>query len=118
MTTTPVAPDAVTSDYILSLVADERARQDIRWGEQNHPLGTGAAPFKALADVYRQACDAAAERGEVTWAHIALEEVFEALAEEDPAKFVIEAVQAMGVLCAAIESEVRNNPSLILPPPF
>ncbi|HEY1176405.1 MAG TPA: hypothetical protein VGF17_09630 [Phytomonospora sp.] len=122
MTTQTVAPavqpSTLLTERILWLVAVERQAQDAKWGEQNHPLGTGAAPFKALADTYRDACDAAAERGEVTWAHIALEEVFEALAETDPNAFVTEALQAAAVLVAAIESEVRNNPALILPPPF
>jgi hypothetical protein len=114
-----VLPPAPTlADKVLSLAAVERRRQDVQWGEQNHPLGTGAAPFKALAETYRKACQDAADRGECTWAHIALEEFFEALAEDDPAKFAHEAIQTIAVLSAAVECLLRADPNLTLPPPF
>lgn len=118
MTTTPVAAPAVPTSYVLSLVADERARQDIRWGESNHELGIGAGPLGALAGVYRDLLNTAAENGEVTWAHIALKKFFEALGTDDPTVFAKEAIEAMAVLSAAIESESRRNPSMTLPPPF
>lgn len=111
-------PPEKPHERVLHLAAVERRRQDDTWGVVDHPLGTGSAPFKALADVYRRACGKAADRGELTWAHIALEEFFEALAEDDPAKFAAEAIQTIAVLSAAVESLLRADPNLTLPPPF
>lgn len=115
---TSMFPPETPTQRLLRLVGTERRRQDDRWGPQDHPLGTGSAPFKALAETYRKACDDAAERDGLTWAHIVLEEVFEALAEDDPAKFALEALQSAAVLVAAVESLVRADPDLCLPPPF
>jgi hypothetical protein len=105
----PLSPTTV----LLSLVAAERGRQDARWGEQNHPLGTGSPVFMRLAERLRANCDDAAEADEVTWAHIGLEEFFEALAEGYPAAFAVEAIQTCAVLIAAVESEIRRDPSLL-----
>ena len=93
----------------LSDVQNERARQDAKWGEQNHPDGTGAdtKPLRticsdetgaaALADLATFATDTAAELNLVTWRDILLEEVFEALAESDPAKLRTELIQTAAV---------------------
>ena len=99
-------------------VAAERARQDAKWGEQNHPDGTGprATPLNrivhdgpigetsgsthyahGLAMMAVRATDQAARVGTVTWADILLEEVFEALAENDPAKLRAELIQVAAV---------------------
>lgn len=91
-----LGPDAA----ILAEVQAERARQDARWGEQNHPDGTGRDGDKVNADYARMACEAAASRGEVTWRHIAAEEDLEAHAESDPVKLRAELIQAAAVKVA------------------
>lgn len=81
-------------DQVLGEVAQERAAQDAKWGEQNHPdvdvviagLPASQAPRYA-AQFYRvptaaaakSETDAAARAGACSWAHIAVEELAEAL---------------------------------------
>lgn len=95
--------------------AAERARQDAKWGEQNHPDGTGRdesvlygvatqtnryLDYSTAAELAEHATNAtndAAESGTVTWRDILLEEVFEALAEDDATKLRTELVQVAAV---------------------
>jgi hypothetical protein len=133
----------------LDEVAAERRRQDEKWGEQNHPDGTGAtwglagasgprllamvrdALHRAVNPTYRSTylSGVGVEVGEdgqvvalahgdltigeipargATWLLIALEEVFEALVEDDPVKLRAELVQAAAVLVAWIEAIDRR----------
>ncbi len=78
-------------------VAEELDRQRLKFGEQNHPDGTGGSAFKAAADTFRQLCDWDTKTGAVTWRIILQEEVYEALAESDPAKLRAELVQVAAV---------------------
>jgi len=96
-------------------VRAERARQDEKWGEQNHPDGTGPqmpvlfaagwhlgeadmhARAAKLAAAAKASTDLRASNGAVTWTDILLEEVFEALAEDDPTKLRAELVQVAAV---------------------
>lgn len=111
--------------HMLGRILYERMRQDAKWGEQNHPDGTGPRkkPLYELAphdrDGYspsaaritqlaRRNCDAAAQRGELTWRDILLEEVFEALAEDDPARLREELVQVAAVAAAWTEAIDRR----------
>lgn len=105
----------------VDAVAAERRRQDAKWGEQNHPDGTG--PYEEpvaqilgdyikaerAADLAKGATDLAAERGDVTWADILLEEVFEALAEKDPLRLRGELVQVSAVAQQWVESIDRQS---------
>lgn len=102
MTVTPIRTLVVLADVIA-----ERARQDGRWGQQNHPNGTGA-PLARLAARARRECERAFNLGRGTWADIFLEEVFEALAEADPVKLRGELVQAIAVGEAWIECIDRH----------
>jgi hypothetical protein len=78
-------------------VRDESVRQDDKWGEQNHPDGTGR-PFDAeIAAKIREQCDQATEDGSITWRHILAEEVFESFAESDPEKLKYELLQVAAV---------------------
>lgn len=81
---------------ILQDIADERARQDTRWGVQSHPDGTGPAFDRLLEQTRQQIADAVAA-GAVTWRHIFLEEVVEALAETGPVALRTELVQVAAV---------------------
>ena len=89
---------------LLTEVAAERASQDARWGEQNHPNGTGLYQHRAAATRARMVCDRNAELGTVTWADILREEFCEALAESDPALLRAELVQVAAVATAWAEA--------------
>jgi hypothetical protein len=107
-------PDEVTEVYayrpqarVLDAFLQERSHQDAKWGEQNHPDGTGER-FRADADMYRADCDAAARAGSLHWLDILLEEVYEAAAESDPKKLRVELVQSAAVIMAWIEAIDRR----------
>ena len=117
-------------DTVLAEVRAERERQKVKWGEQNHPDGTGekSLPLNrivfsgpgitsgdthyafALSFMAKQATDRAAKGGTVTWADILLEEVFEALAESDPDKVRTELVQVAAVCAQWVEAIDRRTP--------
>jgi hypothetical protein len=101
---------------VLAEVAEERVRQDARWGEQNHPDGTGPGAllfgigFDQWAHAVRQAVDRAARAHRSEWASILLEEVFEALAEGDPVRLRVELVQVAAVAVSWAEAIDRRQP--------
>lgn len=92
---------------LLAEIAAERARQDAKWGQQNHPDGTISA-WIVYADVARNRCREKADAGSVTWADILREEVYEALAEDDPARLRAELIQVAAVAVAWIEAIDRR----------
>lgn len=109
---------------VLVEVRMERHRQDAKWGEANHPDGTGAMCIRdgrpvadpiilevrrERAQADRQACDEAACAGRLTWRHILREEVSEACAEDDPAKLRAELVQVAAVAVKWIEAIDRRE---------
>lgn len=81
----------------LAEVAAERCRQDKKWGEQNHPDGTGGRVGEALAHYLRAFCDQEHGAGFGTWASILAEEVGEAFAEDDAVALRGELVQVAAV---------------------
>ncbi len=87
----------------------ERLNQHARWGEQNHPDGTGSEGFQRQASVRRAATDLAAKQKRLTWRHILLEEVFEALAESDPVRLREELIQTAAVATAWVEAIDRRS---------
>lgn len=93
----------LTHGRIFDDIAVERMRQDEKWGPQHHHDGTSARVFGQLADAYRDDCDRAASTDRLTWRHILLEEVFEALGEQDQAKLRAELVQVSAVVVAWVE---------------
>ncbi|OKJ06812.1 hypothetical protein [Kitasatospora sp. CB01950] len=78
----------------------ERTRQLAKFGDQHHPDGTGLPIYAHSAVRYREQADRNAESGVLAWRDVLLEEVYEALAESDPAKLRAELVQVAAV-CAA-----------------
>ncbi|MFJ6386430.1 hypothetical protein ACIQJT_02355 [Streptomyces sp. NPDC091972] len=105
-----------TTHRVLREVLAERARQDERWGEQNHPDGTGPTiellpgwPARELADAARATCQLHADQGILTYRDVFGEEVCEALAENDPAKLRAELVQAVAVGVLWIEAIDRRR---------
>lgn len=86
----------------------ERQRQLAKWGEQHHPDGTGGLFLANMAHVLRSECQEAADRGEVTWRQILMEECGEAFAETDPEQLVAELTQAAAVIQAWI-TDVKSR---------
>lgn len=105
---------------VLNEVSEERVRQESKWGEQNHPNGTGpeyvcwpavasaSNTYENLANRAKTSTDTAAEHGGLTYADIFLEEVFEAMAESDPAKLRAELIQCAAVAAAWVEKIDRD----------
>ena len=93
----------------------ERARQDARFGEQNHPDLAGDAEtqcdaremFARYAGNYRDINDGTFDPRDTDprqdWTGILLEEVYEALAESDPVKLRTELIQTAAVCVAWVE---------------
>lgn len=99
---------------VLNEVARERERQDKKWGEQNHPDGTGNYDGNMETRRMRAAFAKArtqrnAGLGTKTWKHILNEEVAEALAEDDPSALRAELLQAAAVVVAWIEAIDRRG---------
>lgn len=111
------AAEAVLS--VLADVAEERVRQDAKWGQQNHPDGTGPSEHLAdspkmpryadLARYVRERVDMLADAARSRWSSILLEEVFEALAEDDPATLRRELVQVAAVAASWVEAIDRRT---------
>lgn len=97
------------SDVVIALMR-ERARQDEKWGEQNHRDGTGGEHYWEVARIMREDCDRAAREERVTWAHILEEEVYEALAEKDSAALRTELIQVAAVAVAWVQAIDRRRP--------
>lgn len=97
---------------IMNEIVLERYAQDEKWGEQNHPFNSNDHQvwFSALASVSKKANDDSARLGNLTWADILLEEVYEAIAEKDPKKIREELIQVAAVAAAAIECLDRHEP--------
>lgn len=100
-------PTDPTEDVLGEIYA-ERERQDARWGEQNHPNGTGGHSFRDAADSWRRINDDNATKGTPNHAAILLEEVFEAVAEDDVARLREELIQVAAVACCWIEKLDRE----------
>ncbi len=109
------AGESMSTESVLDEVRAERARQDAKWGEQNHPDGTGRVvhldymPAEKQADEMKGRCQEKARRGTITYSDIALEEVYEANAETDPVKLRAELVQVAAVYVAWIEAIDRRT---------
>lgn len=93
---------------ILNQIRDERIRQDLKWGQQNHPNGTTSL-YEGMAKLSRQIADDFAESGELTWLDILREEFYEAISEEDTAKLRAELIQVAAVATAWIEAIDRAH---------
>lgn len=104
---------------IYDEIIAERARQDAKWGEQNWPsVGTycDARAPEIAAEVFEipteaQAkfmCQQATASGELTFAHIAIEELCEAVAAPDDVARRAELVQLAAVCVQWIEAIDRR----------
>jgi hypothetical protein len=120
---TPEKQGKATS-RVLDELATERGKQDEQWGEQNHPIRwprhneRDRSMYQDQANAWKRinaervrianAAGATSDRN-CSWDGIALEELYEALAEGDPAAIRAELVQAGAVIVAMIESLDRNG---------
>lgn len=96
------------SAAILEEVSHERARQDAKWGQQDHPNGTGVPSMQAAAERSRRVCEQNFYNGSGTWADILREEFHEALAEGEPANLRTELIQVAAVAVAWVEKIDRD----------
>lgn len=105
---------------VLAEIEAERAHQHAKWGEQNHPDGTGRrvrwAAFlpsmrsaAAIAQAAKAMTDHQAAAQTLTYRDIALEEVAEAFAESDPATLRTELIQSAAVFVQWIEAIDRRS---------
>lgn len=114
---------SLAKDMVLQAISEERIIQDAKWGEQNHPDGTGEnltflwGPASANLDMrtgaelaahFKAACDGQFDVNAGNWRGILLEEVFEALAESDPVKLRTELLQVAAVVVAWVEAIHRR----------
>jgi len=88
---------------ILGDVYAERVRQITKFGEQHRKDGTGGPVMQHKADEARACCEYLAKHGGADWRAVLLEEVFEAMAEDDPVKLRAELVQSAAVCVAWVE---------------
>ncbi|MEV5770115.1 hypothetical protein AB0L49_02425 [Streptomyces antimycoticus] len=122
------APDPTRS--VLDEVHAERCRQNEKWGEQNHPdVDPRDIPYvthsyyASRADIWRQVneertkpsrslgrCTGHPEgpHPHTAWDGVLLEEAYEALAEEDPARLRAELIQVAAVAVAWVEAIDRR----------
>lgn len=101
-------------EEVFAAVRAERERQENLWGEQNHPSQGGSLPadwrkqYGLNAAKWKSINDERVHYGQLGWDGILLEEVFEALAEEDPEKLRAELVQSMAVILNWLECIERR----------
>lgn len=95
-------------DLIYLHIEAERLKQDKKWGEQNHPDGTGGPGWQFEANVAREVCRQVFAAGQGTWRNVLDEEVAEAFAESDPQKLRAELIQVAAVAIAWVEAIERR----------
>jgi hypothetical protein len=109
--------DAAMMLAVLGDISAERVKQDAKWGEQNHPSVDTVLASRVVYDAQRMTeeyeipsearakflCDENFRRGVGTWAHIAVEELSEAVSAEGDEVRRGELVQLAAVVVAWIE---------------
>lgn len=88
----------------------EHARQDAKWGVQKRADGTGGPVMRSEAESMRDRCEFLAANGGADWRAVLLEEIYEALAEDDPVKLRAELVQSAAVIVCWIEDIDSRTP--------
>ena len=107
---------AVETHNALCEIRAERDSQDQQWGEQNHPMlpsdGYGwliQGDYECLARTWKTTNAYRAQKGQLAWDGILLEEVYEALCEPDAKKREVELIQVAAVAVAAWEASRRQR---------
>lgn len=111
-------------EHILQEIVNERIRQDQKWGKQNHPSvdvvlenrDGGCTPERMCEefeipseDRARQMCEIHAKRKDLTWTHIVVEELSEAVSCKNDAERRQELVQLAACVVAWIENIDEKN---------
>ena len=104
------------TEHVLSLVADERLRQEARYGPANELLRDGSGPETRWLGPYTGDSASAIQRrlradyedwedevGAPTWVHLIREEIAEAFEEDDPALLAEELVQVAALCVSWVE---------------
>jgi hypothetical protein len=94
---------------VVREVRYERFEQGAKWGQQDHPDGTGLWVHQAASRAAREECDFAFQAGRGSWRLILAEEVAEAFAETDPAALRTELLQVAAVAVAWVEALDRRT---------
>ncbi len=97
---------------VLTEVADERARQDEKWGAVQHLPGgdgTGSLGQKVAAIMARDLCQARMNNRSDSWCDVLTEEYAEAMAESDPALLRAELIQVAAVAVKWVEDIDRRS---------
>jgi uncharacterized protein YdbL (DUF1318 family) len=92
---------------IANEIAAEREAQVEQWGQQDHPSSQSELDAKRAeknANHWKGVNDTRVQAGTLTWDGILLEEVWEALAEQDPAARRAELIQVAAVAAAEVEA--------------
>ena len=106
-----VTPLHEARSFVLTEVAQERARQDDLWGEQNHPDGTGEdCPYqwRGMAVLAQLKANRAAEAGLLTWRDVLMEEFAEAMEAPTDELLREELIQVAAVAAAWVEAIDRR----------
>lgn len=93
---------------VLAEIQAERMRQLTKWGVQHREDGTGGPVMRDEAEAMKYRCQYLAEHGGADWRAVLLEEVYEALAEADPAALRAELVQ-VGAVCTAWIEDIDSR---------
>lgn len=108
-------------ENIFNEIRTERQKQEAKWGEQNHPI---LDPIlinrnaQRMCEEYeiptesraRQMVEIHAERGDLTYMHILMEEISEAAScGSNTEELRKELIQSASILVAMIESLDRNG---------
>lgn len=115
---------------VIADIVRERVAQEEKWGQQNHPNGTGGEPGiepfgygdaadladwlakpnpdGTVADFMRHRCEVMFAQGDGTYEAILTEEWGEAVTEADPSKLRTELVQVAAVAAAWVEKLDRE----------
>lgn len=88
--------------------------QDDKWGVTDNPDISPEDPgiysyYSAQAEDWKSVNNFRAMRGSIAWDGILLEEIYEALAEEDPARLREELIQAGAVIAQWIKAIDRRE---------
>lgn len=98
----------VRTARVLVQFMRERRAQIAKWGEQQHPDGTGLLGDKERAQHAKATCEGLASHGKLAWRDILYEEVTEAFAEKDIDKLRIE-LRQVGAVAAAWIEDIENR---------
>lgn len=102
--------DLQPKELIYTEIIKERQKQDEKWKEQNHPIVNKEVKRNFISEQSaKDWCDAASQEKCLTWGHIIIEEIAEALNAPNKESMREELIQCAAVIVAMIESLDRNG---------